>query len=88
MLRRAVLILLMCALVCAQSAPLASAHAHHNSSQHCCLLCHAGPLPFLQATASALMSPFISAVWLEPPPPISTPGDHAVSTHDSRGPPA
>src|SRR5450755_2810758 len=36
-----------------QSLALASQEESHHATDHCCLLCHAGPLPFLQTTVAA-----------------------------------
>jgi hypothetical protein len=57
--------LLLCAVMCAQAASLASEHAHWSFSQHCCGLCHAGPLPFVQPVIAAEFLPVLQAVWLE-----------------------
>ncbi len=86
--RRVLLIVaLLCVLAGAQTVSLASDH-FHGSSEHCCFLCHAGPLPFVQTTAAAWISPFIAAVWLERTAAHTTPTEAPAPTHDSRGPPA
>jgi hypothetical protein len=57
--------LLLCAVMCAQAASLASEHVHARFSGHCCGLCHAGPLPFVQPAIAAEFLPVLQAVWLE-----------------------
>jgi len=49
--RLVVVLLLLCATVLAQSSALAAQSESHHSPDHCCLLCHTGPLPFLQTSA-------------------------------------
>jgi hypothetical protein len=39
--------LVLCAVICAQTVSLAQVHSHQHSYQHCCGLCHAGPLAFV-----------------------------------------
>ena len=64
--RKGVLILLLaCAVVCAQAMSFVSQQSHHNGSEHCCALCHAGPLPFLQPVVAAACAPALSVAWLE-----------------------
>jgi hypothetical protein len=50
--RKALLIvLLLCVTGVAQFAALVSERETHHASDHCCLLCHAGPLQFLEVSA-------------------------------------
>jgi hypothetical protein len=81
--------LFLCAMVCAQAASLASEYWHHHSSQHCCLLCHIGPLPLLQSNVSAAaVAPVLSTVWLERSSGVETPHEVLRAAGDSRAPPA
>jgi hypothetical protein len=57
--------LLLCAVMGAQAASLASERAHECFSQHCCGVCHAGPLPFVQPVIAAEFLPVLQEVWLE-----------------------
>ncbi|MBS1855709.1 MAG: hypothetical protein JST11_10115 [Acidobacteria bacterium] len=81
----AVLLLLLC-VVCTQGA--ASAEDHHHSAQHCCAICHAGTLPFLQPVTSALVAPALPAVWFEPAAKLNASYASLVLTGESRAPPA
>jgi hypothetical protein len=82
-----VVILLLCAVV-AQCAARDFETVHHNASQHCCLLCHIGPLPFVQAAVASTAEPSVAIAWL--PVIRHRPGKHEVSllTDSSRAPPS
>ena len=73
--RLLIVLLLLCATVLAQSTALAAQNESHHSPDHCCLLCHVGPLPFLQTSVSASLAPVFQVVWMAPawrvlkPPP-------------------
>ena len=82
------LLLLLCLLLVAQSAALASANEQHHSQDHCCTLCHVGPLPFLYTHVSAVVAPALFVVWLEPAPVFIATPDVFLSTSSSRAPPA
>lgn len=81
-------LLLLCLLVVAQSAAFASVNEQHHSQDHCCLLCHVGPLPFLHTNVSAVVIPVLSMVWLEPVSDFIATHDVLLSTSSSRAPPA
>ena len=87
---RALLILtLMSVMVCAQAASLASGPVHVHSSQHCCGLCHSGPLPFLQpAVTSAAFAPMLAVTWLERKAVPGAPRLPLLASCSSRAPPA
>jgi hypothetical protein len=78
-------LLLLCGTVAAQCHGLGDAH---QANQHCCLLCHFGPLPLMQAAAPAAPAPLISVAWLEPIPAFEPAGDVLLATGSSRAPPA
>ncbi|HUK17863.1 MAG TPA: hypothetical protein VLW65_15675 [Bryobacteraceae bacterium] len=87
--RRALLVLsILCLMVWAQSAALSLEHSEHHSSEHCCLLCHAGPLPFLQTTPSGSVAPVVPLAWFAPPAEIQDTHDVLMATSSSRAPPA
>lgn len=87
--RRALFILaILCLMVWAQSAALILEHSEHHSSEHCCLLCHAGPLPFLQTTLSVAVAPVVPLAWFAPPAEIQDTHDVLIATSSSRAPPA
>ena len=87
--RRVVLVLfLLVATLCAQTHALAFEHQHH-SSEHCCLLCHVGPLPLLPSSVSATaVAPVLSTVWLASSGGVETPREALLSAASSRAPPA
>ena len=81
------LLLLLCMLVCAQTVSLASEHLHQHSSQHCCGLCHTGPLPFVQPSLAAAMAPSFRVAWLEGSSNSDAPHEVILTTGSSRAPP-
>jgi len=62
--------------VVAQSAAFESANEQHHSQDHCCTLCHVGPLQFLEASASAAVAPIFEVVWLTPAAETAADGVH------------
>jgi hypothetical protein len=80
--------LLLCLVLVAQSAGFASANQQHHSEDHCCLLCHVGPLPFLNTSVSALAVPVFCMVWMEATPDFIPTHEVLLATSSSRGPPA
>jgi hypothetical protein len=63
------ILLLLCAVCCAQTASLFEIHSHEHSPQHCCGLCHTGPLPFVAPAGGAENTPLLAvvalAIWAE-----------------------
>jgi hypothetical protein len=84
--RAIVVLLFLCAVVCAQTASLAFEH-HEHSSEHCCRLCHLGPLPFLQAGPVAHIAPITALAWFAPLPENDTTHEILLSAASSRAPP-
>src|SRR5436189_4155810 len=82
------LLLLLCAVVIAQTSSLASEHLHQHSSQHCCGLCHTGPLPFIQASVSSATAPAVSVSWLESASARDITHEAPITAGGSRAPPA
>jgi len=88
-MRRVVLVVvLMCAIVSAQAVSLVTEQFHEHSSQHCCALCHAGPLPFVQPSLSAVLRPVLSVAWLEPSSDLDATHEVLLASGSSRAPPA
>jgi hypothetical protein len=85
--RLLIILLLLCVTVVAQSSALAAQSESHHSPDHCCLLCHVGPLPFLQASVAASFAPVFQVVWLAPPAQFETTSDVLVVPSPSRAPP-
>jgi hypothetical protein len=84
--RAIVVLLFLCAVVCAQTASLALEHREH-SSEHCCWLCHIGPLPFLQAGPVAHIAPVVALAWFAPLPEAVAAHETLLSAASSRAPP-
>jgi hypothetical protein len=87
--RRALLVLcILCLMVWAQSSALALQHSQHHSSEHCCLLCHAGPLPFLQTAVAISLVPHLRVAWFAARAECHDTHDVLIATASSRAPPA
>lgn len=86
--RTLVVVCLLCLIVLAQSSALALEHREHHSSEHCCLLCHAGPLPFLQGTMSVALAPTLPVTWFASAIEFQDTHDVLIATSSSRAPPA
>jgi hypothetical protein len=87
--RKALLIvLLLCVTGAAQFAALGSETETHHASDHCCLRCHVGPLPFLEASESSLVAPVFEVVWLAPATDVATLHDVQLPASPARAPPA
>lgn len=83
-----IVLLLLCVTVLAQSSALSAQSESHHSPDHCCLLCHVGPLPFLQTSVSASLAPVFQVVWMAPPAHIEATPDVLVVPRASRAPPS
>jgi hypothetical protein len=87
--RKALLIvLLLCVTGAAQITALVSEREAHHASDHCCLLCHVGPLQFLQASDSPTIAPVFDVVWLAPALEVATAHDVLLPASPARAPPA
>jgi hypothetical protein len=86
--RVAALMMLLCVFVFGQSAALTSEHHQHHASDHCCVLCHAGPQPLLQSTVSSRFTPVFETVWLTPAAETATAPRTLLKAKTSRAPPA
>jgi len=86
--RFAVILALLSVVVCAQAASLISEQFHQHSSQHCCALCHIGPLPFLQPAITACAAPVLSGELPECSVALNAPHEILLASGDSRAPPA
>jgi hypothetical protein len=86
--RRVLLVLfLLCSTVYAQSSALDLENGHHHSPEHCCTLCHIGPLPFLHGVASAYVPPVLSVVWVAAAAQLDLACQVLLSNDSSRAPP-
>jgi hypothetical protein len=85
-MRGFLVVLFLCALISAQTALFASEHSH-NRSEHCCGLCHIGPLPLLEPVASAGITPILAVAWLSLSGDFDAPHEALPTTGSSRAPP-
>jgi hypothetical protein len=81
------LLLLLCAMLSAQTASIACEPFHQHSSQHCCGLCHAGPLHFVQPSITAAIAPVFAPAWLEVQDRSGAPRELLFTAGSSRAPP-
>ena len=81
-------LLLVCLTLLGQPLALASQEESHHVPDHCCLLCHVGPLPFLQSIVTATVTPIFLVVWLTPAPDFELTHFALLFASSSRGPPA
>jgi hypothetical protein len=81
-------VLLLCATLGAQANSLASEQETHHGSQHCCRLCHIGPIPILPAVAVAVAVPVSAAVWMPVAGGPAVPREVLLASSPSRAPPA
>jgi uncharacterized membrane protein len=79
---------LLCATLGAQTNSLASQQETHHGSDHCCRLCHIGPIPILPSAAVAVIAPIFSAVWVAPSSGHGAPREVLLPAAPSRAPPA
>jgi hypothetical protein len=86
--RLLVVLLLLCVMVLAQSSAVSAERESHHSPDHCCLLCHVGPMPFLQTSVPVTIAPAVHVEWLAPNPEFESVHDVLLATSYSRGPPA
>jgi hypothetical protein len=86
--RRLIIVLLMlCAMVLVQSAALSTQNASHHSGDHCCLLCHVGPLPFVETSVAAAAVPVLPVTRVVPAAKFQDAHDVLLPTRSSRAPP-
>ena len=81
-------VLLLCATLGAQTNSFVSEQETHHGSDHCCGLCHLGPIPILPSAAVAVVAPVSSAVWVAPSSAPGAPREVLLASAPSRAPPA
>ncbi len=84
---RAALVLLMLGLMVVSQVTAVVHHEQHVSSGHCCVLCHVGCQPLLQAAFTALGAPVLTARWIAPPRDAGSPLETLLPATSSRAPP-
>jgi hypothetical protein len=85
--RTSLILLLVCLTLAGQSLALNHEQETHHAQDHCCLLCHVGPLPFLQTTVAASIAPIFLVIWLAPALHTQRHPHLMLSAISSRGPP-
>ncbi len=85
--RCALVLILLCAVAVVQSAALTSEHEQHRATDHGCLVCVAGSLPFLEPSTGAPLAPVLRIQWLESAPDFETANDARITERSSRAPP-
>src|SRR5262252_2285854 len=80
--------LVLCAVICAQTVSLAQEHSHQHSAQHCCGLCHTGPLPFMPTSVGMAALEPSSVCWFTAAEDGGGALDNIHSIESSRAPPA
>lgn len=82
------LLLLLCLMTWMQAAASSPDHQLHHVAGQGCLLCLAGPLPFVRIEPAALAAPVVAIRWIEPLVKSEPAQSLFVSTRSSRAPPA
>jgi hypothetical protein len=85
--RLLVILVVLCVTVLSQSSALSAPRESHQAPDHCCLLCHVGPLPFLQTSVSTAWAPVFQVVWRASPATFETLADFRLVPCPSRAPP-
>ena len=83
----ALLVLVLWATVMAQSLALAAEEHHHSAPDHCCLLCHLGPLPALHSATPIPGIPLVGIAYRTTTEPNCPLRGAAPAATSSRAPP-
>jgi hypothetical protein len=86
--RISLILFLICAVVCVHAVTVSSEPFHQHSSQHCCGLCHTGPLAFVEAAIDTGLLPVLSQAWLEQSHGSDPAHEILLAAGSSRAPPA
>ena len=81
-------LLLLCVMVFAQAAALCSQFEQHGACDHCCLLCHVGPLALLPPSVPVVLVPAAPAGWRAASPVSDIAREMPLAASSSRAPPA
>ena len=80
-------VLVVFATLSAQAASLTAEPETHHVSDHCCGLCHLGPIPILPSTVTGVAAPHFAPVWLADSGAAGAPRQVLVTSAASRAPP-
>jgi hypothetical protein len=81
-------LLLLCLMTWMQAAASSPDHQMHHVAGQGCLLCLAGPLPFVRIAPAPIVAPIVAIHWMEPSARPEPAQSLFVSTRSSRAPPA
>jgi hypothetical protein len=85
---KTLLVLMLLGLVVwAQSSKLASQPGRHHARDHCCLLFHLGPLPFLEPAITCAVTPVFVSGGLPATPDFNPAREVPLAATSSRAPP-
>jgi hypothetical protein len=85
---KTLLVLLLLSLaVWTQSSAFASLSGPHHAPDHCCLLCHLGPLPFLKPAITCAVTPVFFSAGLAATPDFNPAREVPPAAASSRAPP-
>ena len=88
-LRCALVLVLLACFAGLQTAAAITAHSHdHPDTGHCCVMCHAGHLPALEAAIAPDATPAAVVEWRSWREQPALAGDQALVLNFSRAPPA
>ncbi len=87
-MRYAIALLLLCALLCGESAALTPDHQRHQSQNHSCLVCQVGSLPFLGRAIAAPSAGIVLLARLGNTDSFTAPQELRCAVRCSRAPPA
>jgi hypothetical protein len=84
---RKLAILFLLGLIVAAQASAFTVEQRAHPSDHCCVLCHAGPLPFLNSSMVVALAPVLAPAWLGHPADFEPVHRVPVAPLASRAPP-
>ena len=82
------ILLLLCLMGWVQAAASSPDHERHHLAGQGCLLCQAGPLPFVKIAPAAVAAPMVAIHWIEPSARPEPAQSLFLLTRSSRAPPA
>ncbi len=85
---RFVLVLLVLAIVVSSQVTAAIHNEQHDTSTHCCLLCHVGSFPLLQTSVAVAIEPVTAVGWIAASPDSGFPREALRPVTCSRAPPS
>src|SRR6476619_6900087 len=81
-------VVVLCAVICAQTVSISQEHSHQHSAHHCCGLCHTGPLPFVPMSMDVAALQPSAVTWFTSSDECDGVLERLASVESSRAPPA